>query len=212
MRPMITRIVVLGVLGGLLIPAAVPAKTDQSNWPPNNGLLLMNTKDGKRPLDARWGRDPHSGQDRSYSWNQVAKAICRGGGTTCYEQDGEVNGKPRWVIPKVHRHNKLLGGHGSDTIHAGPTGDVIWGDYKPGGQPTGQFDRLTGGAGNDHIYASWGTNIIKAGGGDDFVKAFKGRGRVDCGPGRDVFNVSRRAKPKYKITNCEVISHKTIGR
>lgn len=212
MRPMKNRIVVLAVLGSLLTPAVVMGKTDQSNWPTINGLVLMNQRDGERPLDARWGRDPHGGQDRSYSWNQVAKAVCKGGGTACYKRDGKVNGKPRYIVPEKHRHNKLLGGHGSDTIYAGRTGDVIWGDYKPGGQPTGQFDRLTGGAGEDHIYASWGQNVIDAGGGDDYIKAFKGRGKVDCGPGRDVFNVSRRAKPKYEIKNCETISHKTIGR
>lgn len=209
---MINRIMVLVLACVLLAPASAAAKTDQSDWPTIDGLLLMNKRDGARPLDARWGRDPHTGQDRSYSWDQVAKAICKGGGTKCYERDGSVEGKPRWIVRSVHRHNKLLGGHGSDTIYAGRTGDVIWGDYKPGGQPTGQFDRLTGGAGNDFIYASWGRNAIEAGAGDDFVKAFKGRGRIDCGPGRDVLNISRRAKPKYKITRCETITHRTIGR
>lgn len=212
MRPMAGRMLALAGMLALFAPAFAGAKTDQSAWPQIDGLLLMNKNDGSRPLDARWGRDPHGGRDRSYSWDQLAKAICKGGGTACYERDGSVNGRPRWIVPSVHRHNKLLGGHGSDTIFAGRTGDVIWGDYKPGGQPTGQFDRLTGGAGNDHIYASWGRNVIDAGAGDDYVKAFKGRGRVDCGPGRDVFNVSRRAKPKYTIRNCETISHKTIGR
>lgn len=209
---MLNRIVVLTVLGSMLVPAAVEGMTDHSGWPKINGLQLMNQRDGERPLDARWGRDPHGGQDRSYSWNQVAKAICKGGGSACYERDGQVNGTPRYVVPEKPRHNKLLGGHGSDTIYAGRVGDVIWGDYKPGGQPTGQFDRLTGGAGNDHIYASWGQNVIDAGAGADYIKAFKGRGKVDCGPGKDVFNVSRRAKPKYDITGCETISHKTIGR
>jgi hypothetical protein len=212
MPPMSTRMLMASIAAALLVPSLAAAKTDQSAWPTINGLVLMNKQDGRRPLDARWGRDPHGGQDRSYSWDQVARAICKGGGTRCYERDGSVNGRPRWIVPSESRHNKLLGGHGSDTIFAGPVGDVIWGDYKPGGQPTAQFDRLTGGAGNDHIYASWGRNVIEAGPGDDYVKAFKGRGRVDCGPGRDVFNVSRRAEPKYEIVGCETISHKTIGR
>ncbi|MBJ7328799.1 MAG: hypothetical protein JHC95_02810 [Solirubrobacteraceae bacterium] len=206
------RILGICALAMLIAPVTANAMTDHSSWPHINGLVLMNQEDGERPLDARPGNDPHGGQDRSYSWNQVAKAICKGGGKKCYERDGKVNGKPRYVVPNRARHNKLLGGHGSDTINAGKWGDVIWGDYKPGGQPTGQFDRLSGGAGNDHIYASWGENVIAAGGGDDYIKAFKGRGRVDCGPGKDVFNVSRRAKPKYEITGCETISHSTIGR
>ena len=32
------------------------------------------------------------------------------------------------------RHNYLLGGYGDDTIYGGDTGDVIWGDYHPGGE------------------------------------------------------------------------------
>jgi Ca2+-binding RTX toxin-like protein len=108
-------------------------------------------------------------------------------------------------------HNELLGGHGNDTIHAGPRGDVLWGDYKPSGQPTAQVDRLNGGAGNDFIYASHGTNLIHAGGGDDYVKAHYGRGIIDCGGGNDVLYVSRRAQKGYRIRHCETVSHKTLG-
>ena len=36
---------------------------------------------------------------------------------------------------KRNRHNELLGGHGNDAITGGDVGDVIWGDYKPSGQP-----------------------------------------------------------------------------
>src|SRR4051794_22827081 len=58
------------------------------------------------------------------------------------------------------KHNEMLGGHGADTTTAGNIGDVIWGDYKPSGQPTSQRDILTGGPGKDHIYASHGFNTI----------------------------------------------------
>ena len=51
------------------------------------------------------------------------------------------------LVPANIGHNELLGGHGNDVIHAGPAGDVIWGDYKPSGQPTTQVDTLVGGAG-----------------------------------------------------------------
>ena len=40
---------------------------------------------------------------------------------------------------------------------------MIWGDYKPSGQPAAQVDRLTGGNSRDFIYASHGTNYIRAG-------------------------------------------------
>src|SRR3954465_1554856 len=82
--------------------------------------------------------------------------------------------------------NELLGGHGSDTIHAAPSGDVLWGDYKPSGQPTSQRDVIVGGAGRAFIYASHGKNTIEAGGGNDWLKAHYGRGSIDCGGGRDV--------------------------
>ena len=89
---------------------------------------------------------------------------------------------------------------------------MIWGDYKPSGQPESQTDRIFGGPGRDHIYASHGTNIIDAGPGRDWLKAHFGRGSIDCGPGRDLLYVSRRAQPGYTIRNCERISHKTLGR
>jgi len=108
-------------------------------------------------------------------------------------------------------HNELLGGHGNDTIHAGPQGDVIWGDYKPSGQPSSQVDRIAGGAGRDFIYSSHGTSIVRAGGGDDWIKAHFGRGIIDCGGGNDVLYISRRAQKSFKISHCETISHKTLG-
>jgi Ca2+-binding RTX toxin-like protein len=111
-----------------------------------------------------------------------------------------------------HGHNELLGGHGDDTIHAGPWGDVIWGDYKPSGQPTRQHDQIWGGPGRDHIYASHGRNAIRAGGGNDWIKAHFGNGLVNCGAGNDLLYISRRAQKQYKIRNCERVSHKTLGR
>jgi Ca2+-binding RTX toxin-like protein len=108
-------------------------------------------------------------------------------------------------------HNELLGGHGNDVIHGGPQGDVIWGDYKPSGQPESQVDQLVGGPGRDFIFASHGYNVIRAGGGADWIKAHFGHGSIDCGRGRDLLYVSRRAQKHYKIRHCERISHKTLG-
>ncbi len=39
------------------------------------------------------------------------------------------------LVPADIGHNELLGGHGNDTIHAGPAGDVIWGDSQAEGNP-----------------------------------------------------------------------------
>jgi Ca2+-binding RTX toxin-like protein len=172
------------------------AKTSHEGWPRINGVLLMNKRDQNRPLDARPGHDLFGGADRSYSCDGLHK------NRSCAHSSGVVASRG---------HNELLGGHGNDTIFAGPQGDVIWGDYKPSGQPSSQVDRLTGGNSRDFIYASHGTNIIHARGGDDWVKAHFGRGFIDCGGGRDILYVSRRAQKGYKIRHCETISHKTLG-
>jgi Ca2+-binding RTX toxin-like protein len=187
----------------LLLPAAAKARTSHQGWPVINGAVLMNKRDGSRPLDARPGQDPFGGQDPRYSCDQIHE---RG---TCHGRfDAAASGRTMTV--RVG-HNELLGGHGSDVIHAGPWGDVIWGDYKPSGQPTSQRDRLSGGAGRDFIYASHGWNLISARGGNDVVKAHYGHGVIKCGAGDDVLYVSRRAQKGYDIRGCETISHKTTG-
>ena len=175
---------------------AAMANTSHEGWPRITGVLLMNKQDQNRPLDARPGHDLFGGADRSYSCDGLHK------NRSCAHSSG---------VAVRRGHNELLGGHGNDRIYAGPQGDVIWGDYKPSGQPSSQVDRLFGGNSRDFIYAGHGINIIRAGGGDDWIKAHFGRGIVDCGGGRDVLYVSRRAQKRYKIINCETISHKTLG-
>ncbi len=163
------------------VPAAPSfAATSHAGWPHINGMLLMNKLDQSRPLDARPGRDPFGGQDPDYSCDGI-------------HQDSTCVGQPRKcmfhgtcretvLVPHHPRHNKLLGGHGNDRIHAGPWGDVLWGDYKPRGQPTDQVDRLYGGRGRDFIYASHGKNIIRSGGG-------RGRDPRSLRPRRDLVRV-----------------------
>ena len=197
---------VLAVVFAAAFSATALAQNQRADgWPPITGMLLMNKTDANRPLDARPGHDPFGGTDRSYSCDAVHKrGKCRRRLSRC------ATGR---CVTRRAGHNELLGGHGNDTIHAGRWGDVLWGDYKPSGQPSTQVDRITGGAGRDYIYASHGWNTIRAGGGNDFVKAHFGRGVVDCGGGRDTLYISRRAKRsgRYKFRRCERISHKTRG-
>jgi RTX calcium-binding nonapeptide repeat (4 copies) len=115
------------------------------------------------------------------------------------------------TIDGTPRSDELLGGHGDDTLNGAGAADVLWGDYKPSGQPASQWDHLNGGAGNDFIYASHGRNTIDAGPGKDYVKAHYGRGAIDCGDGADVLYISHRARKGYKISNCETISYKSLG-
>jgi Ca2+-binding RTX toxin-like protein len=187
-------------------------------------MLLMNKDDSDRPLDARPGHDPFGGQDDSYSCDtEHVVGSCQqhlvgpdgnpapaGGRNPGSRGQAEATPTTR-VVANERVHNELLGGHGDDTIYAGPTGDVLWGDYKPSGQPSTQSDMLVGGGGRDFIYASHGKNTIDAGAGNDWLKAHYGRGTIDCGPGRDVLYISRKAQRQYRITGCETISHKTLG-
>ena len=174
-------------------PGAVNQRGD--GWPAIDGLVLINSEHGDRPLDARPGNDPFMGADPRYRCDEkreggpcVALLVACGTGLLC--------------VSDARAHNELLGGHGNDTIFAGPAGDVIWGDFAPGGG-AGQVDKLTGGDGKDFIYGSRGRNVIKAGAGDDFVKSRYGRGRIDCGAGDDILYTSRRYKKRYRITGCE---------
>ena len=189
---------------GALPTAAASANTSHDGWPHINGMLLMNKTDLARPLDARPGHDPFGGTDARYSCDAVhLRGSC---------QRRLVPAPQGRVVTSRSGHNELLGGHGNDTIIAGPWGDVLWADFKPSGQPTTQVDTLIGGGGRDFIYASHGTNHIDARAGDDFVKAHFGRGTIDCGPGNDILFISRRAQRHYTIRGCDQISHRTLGR
>jgi len=189
--------------------ATAVANTSHAGWPRINGMLLMNKQDQSRPLDARPGHDPFGGQDSSYSCDGLHQdSTCVGQPHKCVFHD---NCRDVVHVSSAARHNELLGGHGSDTIHAGPWGDVLWGDYKPGGQPSGQFDRLSGGPGRDFIYASHGYNVIRSGGGRDVIHAHFGRGRINCGHGDTILYVSRQSRRRYHLTSCERVSYKTLG-
>jgi Ca2+-binding RTX toxin-like protein len=107
------------------------------------------------------------------------------------------------------KHSEMLGGHGNDTITAGDIGDVIWGDYKPSGQPATQHDVLTGGAGKDHIYASHGTNIIVSNGGADQIHAHFGRGSITCTNAQPLVFLSHKSKRSYQLHGCKRITFRS---
>lgn len=110
---------------------------------------------------------------------------------------------------RAHQHrvgtefnDELLGHHGSDTLNGGPGKDILWGDWDPKGNTTRQVDVMRGGAGDDFIYASHGTNRIDGGPGKDFVYAFFGHGTINCGSGKhDTARV--RTNGAYKVRGCE---------
>lgn len=102
-------------------------------------------------------------------------------------------------------NDELLGHHGSDTLEGGPGRDVLWGDWDPDGNSTGQRDVLRGGPGGDYIYPSHGTTRVIAGAGNDYIWAFYGRGTIDCGPGRDTVRV--RLNGAFHLRGCEIVNH-----
>lgn len=108
------------------------------------------------------------------------------------------------LVPANIGHNELLGGDGNDTIHAGPAGDVIWGDSHAEGNDTTQVDRLYGGPGNDWIYASHGTNYIWTGSGVDHLLLVYGHGVVYCnGPGHKILVMRKLAANRhYLLIGC----------
>jgi Ca2+-binding RTX toxin-like protein len=183
----------------LLLPAAASGKASHAGWPKITGMLLMNGANQSRPLDGRPGNDPFGGTDPSYSCDGVHKK------SSCVHASSHH--KRTRVVPRNIGHNELLGGHGHDTIHAGPAGDVIWGDFRPCCQPTSQVDRLYGGPGKDHIYASHGRNLIFTGGGRDLVHAHFGQGEIHCESDRVLVYLSHRSRRGYDLFGCGHISY-----
>ena len=183
----------------LWAPGPAAGKASHAGWPKITGMLLMNSQDQSRPLDGRPGQDPFGGTDPSYSCDGLHRD------SSCVRSTRHTT----TVVPYNIGHNELLGGHGDDTIHAGPAGDVIWGDFKPCCQPMAQVDHLFGGSGKDFIYASHGRNFIHTGGGRDVVHGHFGYGEIHCNSRRVLVYLSHRSRPHWRLFGCHRISYKT---
>jgi Ca2+-binding RTX toxin-like protein len=201
MRKVTTGLVSLATAVAALCSADLASgKASQLGWPEIDGLQLLNAHDADRPLDGRPGQDIFGGTDPSYSCNGIHR------NSKCLQTEPP---EMVTVVPADIGHNKLLGGHGNDSIYAGPNGDVIWGDYKPSDQPSSQRDQLFGGAGNDFIYASHGRNEIHTGGGRDTVKVRFGRGEVHCDSDDVLVYVARTRQGAYRLNGCSKITYAT---
>jgi hypothetical protein len=223
---------ILIALVTMALSATVLASADTSHagWPRITGVLLMNKRAQSRPLDARPGHDPFDGADPSYSCNGEQRSTscfprswwhCRSDssgalrsphftprGAVTASVKREACGESAQLVVIVGSntgHNMLLGGDGNNTIHAGPDGDVIWGDFEPSGDPTTQVNYLYGGPGNDIIYAAHGASYIWTGGGRDLVHATWGRGAIHCQSPTVTVDISHHARPHYKLYGCKHI-------
>jgi len=154
------RLAGMAILASLLLAPMVQANTSHAGWPALTGMLLMNKQDQSRPLDGRVGHDPFDGTDATYACDGLHQD------THCDRGHPGFSFLGGGLVPADIGRNYLLGGHGNNTIYAGPLGDVMWGDYKPSGDPASQINHIYGGPGPDVIYAAHGANYIATGGGD----------------------------------------------
>jgi hypothetical protein len=113
------------------------------------------------------------------------------------------------AVPGVH--NELLGGYGSDTIYGGDGGDVIWGDYHPGGV-AGQTSVIHAGNGKNFIYATHSVSYIWTGTNPaTVVHAHEGSGVIHCENPHIIVFTSHHALPRYKLHGCKRISFFSVG-
>jgi RTX calcium-binding nonapeptide repeat (4 copies) len=196
----VRRLALLLIALPLVVASPSLANTSHDGWPMITGILMMNKLDQSRPLDARIpGTDPTAGGSADGTPPAQPVPVHDYVSKTNQGHAGS-NAPPTWL-----GHNELLGGHGSDTIWAGPMGDVIWGDYKPSGQPETQLDRLHGGPGDDYIYAGHGFNHIWTSAGNDHLQLVYGHGIVDCnGSGLKTLVMRKLASNRHwKLVGCK---------
>ena len=132
----------------------------------------------------------------------------------CLKMDKGRAGRSHTLVGLDGVHNWLLGGYGNDTIIGGNSGDVIWADYHPSGEPPSQTAVIKGGNGRNVIYANdtrdyvWtGTNshtVVHA-----HVSGISGV--IHCqSPGIVVF-LSTVSERHFKLDGCRHISHYSVG-
>ena len=105
--------------------------------------------------------------------------------------------------------DEIEGGAGNDTIYSGRgTTTAYGGDGDDFMQGNGRRALLFGGNGNDNMRLAGKNTTIDAGPGDDKITAVisSGRGRVICGPGKDVVTISRFVSSRTRVkiaADCE---------
>jgi RTX calcium-binding nonapeptide repeat (4 copies) len=132
----------------------------------------------------------------------------------CLKMDKGAAGRSHTIVGLDGVHNWLLGGYGNDTIVGGNSGDVIWGDYHPNGEPSSQTAVIEAGNGRNVIYANdtrdyvWtGTNshtVVHA-----HVSGISGV--IHCQSPGIVVYLSSVSERHFKLDGCRRISHFSVG-
>src|SRR5262249_5791829 len=117
---------IVAVLLAVLVaaaPASALRKASHKGSPAIAGMLLINKFDQDRPLDGRPGSDPFDGTDPSYRCDgDHQNELCFVTSGACDQSEIHVlfcDPSDTPVVSTDPHHNELLGGHGSDVIHAG---------------------------------------------------------------------------------------------
>lgn len=194
--PAVATLVVAACLLGLLVSGVSSARTSAiPSATVADVALCAEPQAGVRCSPGNGRRTPGGGSTGKVShagWPAITGALLIVDDDGRRATGGELN-------------DELLGGHGSDTLVGKAGKDVLWGDQHATGNNSWQRDVLWGGAGDDWIYPSHGSNRIYAGSGADIVRAYYGHGSIDCGPGRDTAQV--RMNGAYNLRNCERVVH-----
>ncbi len=128
------------------------------------------------------------------------------------EMDKGPAGFSHTLVGKPGQHNYLLGGYGNDTIMGGDSGDVIWGDYHPTGEPAHQIAVIHAGNGKNFIYANDTVNFVWTGTNPaTVVHAHEDGGVIHCENPNQIVYTSHHAKPHWKFEGCPRISFYSVG-